>query len=83
MSLTLQIPNEISLALKVPEKQQEPLLMIELAVSLYQGGFLSFGKARELAKMSKWEFHNELGKRRIERHYDLECFEEDLRYGYR
>lgn len=42
---------------------------------------MSFGKARELARMSKWEFHEELGKRQIPRHYDLDAFEEDFRYG--
>jgi hypothetical protein len=33
-----------------------------MAISLYQQDILSFGKARQLANMSKWEFHNELGK---------------------
>jgi len=63
------------LALKIPEKEKEKTLLIELAVSLYQRGILSFGKARELAKMDKWEFHEELGKRNIARHYDLKDFE--------
>ncbi len=63
------------MALKIPEKEKEKTLLIELAVSLYQRGILSFGKARELAKMDKWEFHEELGKRNIARHYDLKDFE--------
>ena len=59
----------------------ENVLLTELAVSLYHRNMLSFGKARELARMSKWEFHDELGKRKIPRHYDLDAFEEELRYG--
>jgi predicted HTH domain antitoxin len=51
----------------------------ELAVRLYQKGLLSLGKARELAGMSKWEFHWFLGEEGIVRRYDVEELEEDLR----
>jgi len=51
----------------------------ELALRLYEKGLLSFGKARELAGMSKWEFSRLLGKEGIPRRYDLEEFEKDLR----
>jgi predicted HTH domain antitoxin len=46
---------------------------------LYQKGMLSLGKARELAEMTKWEFHHLLGKEGIVRHYDVEELEEDLK----
>jgi len=39
---------------------------------------LTFGKARELAGMQKWDFHNLLGKKRIIRKYDMEELERDL-----
>ena len=81
MDLNIKIPQNIYLALKLPEGDKENLLLIELAISLYGRGILSFGKARELAKMSKWDFHEELGKRKVERHYDIESMEEDFRYG--
>jgi len=81
MELTLRIPKEINRALKIPGKEKESFLLKELAISLYQRDILSFGKARELANMSKWEFHNELGRRKIARHYTVEEFKEDLRYG--
>jgi predicted HTH domain antitoxin len=81
MELTLRIPKEVDRALKIPAKQKENFLLRELAVSLYQQDVLSFGKARQLANMSKWEFHDELGKRKIARHYTIEDFEEDLRYA--
>ena len=79
--LTLKIPQPVYLALRLPEEERETRLLFELAASLYQRNILSFGKARELAGMSKWEFHTELGKRKIERHYTREAFEEDLNYG--
>ncbi len=81
MDLTLRIPKEIDMALKIPGKEKESFLLKELALSLYQRDILSFGKARELANMSKWEFYKELGERNITRHYTLENFKEDLLYG--
>jgi predicted HTH domain antitoxin len=81
MDLTLHIPKEVDIALKIPEKEKESLLLKELALSLYQRDILPFGKARELANMSKWEFYEELGKRNIDRHYTMENFQEDLLYG--
>ncbi len=81
MELTLHIPKEVDMALKVPGKEKKAFLLKELALSLYQQDILSFGKARELANMTKWEFHNELGRRKIARHYTVEDFQEDLLYG--
>jgi predicted HTH domain antitoxin len=42
---------------------------------------LSFGKARELAGLSKYAFGQLLGERSVERHYGPEELEEDLRYA--
>ena len=50
----------------------------ELAVRLYQKELLCFGKARELAEMNKWEFHEMLGVEGVVRSYDLEELEADL-----
>ena len=49
----------------------------ELAVYLFQQGKLSFGKAREMAGMSVWDFQFMLGSRNIPVHYDVEDYEED------
>jgi predicted HTH domain antitoxin len=81
MELNISIPENVYLALKIPDEEKDKVLLKELAITLYQRGYLSFGKARELAKMSKWEFHEEMGKRKIERHYDQENLKEDLAYG--
>ena len=52
-----------------PPEDREPIVRQELAVSLYREGCLSFGKARELAGLSKAAFHRLLGDREVQRHY--------------
>ena len=44
----------------------------------FQQDKLSFGKAREMADMTAWEFQQLLGSRGITVHYDVEDYEEDL-----
>ena len=83
MGLQLRIPDSVSQAIRLPEKQMEKDLLIELAVALYAQEALSFGKARELADMSKYEFGRLLGKRGIARHYDRQDFEDDVAYARR
>jgi predicted HTH domain antitoxin len=78
---TIRVPDDIFNALKIPEKEREQELRIELAISLYARGALSFGKARELAEIPKDDFQRELGKRKIERHYTETELEEDRRYA--
>lgn len=74
----LEIPQEVAAALRVPSEEQEARLRRELALRLYQKGLLSFGKARELTGMSKWEFHLLLGEEGVTRRYDVEELKEDL-----
>ena len=81
MSVQLRIPESIVRAIRLPEKRLEGELLRELAVALYAQEALSFGKARDLAGLSKYEFGQLLGRRRIERHYGLEELEDDLRYA--
>jgi hypothetical protein len=45
---------------------------------IYAKGLLSFGKARQLAGMTRWDFHELLGEEGILRRYDVEELEEDL-----
>ncbi len=76
--LILEISDELAEALRVPPAERLSRIRQELAVRLYQKDLLSFGKARELAQMSKWEFHWLLGQEGVERSYDLEELEADL-----
>lgn len=77
----ITIPEDVITSLKLPEKDREKFLKVELAVALYQRGILSLGKARKLAEMSKWEFIEELEKRKIERHYTERELEEDIAFA--
>ena len=77
-TLILEMPNDVADALRVPRPEQEGRLRRELAVRLYQKGLLSFGKARELAGMSKWAFHVLLGEEGVTRNYDTEDLLDDL-----
>ncbi|MHC3437919.1 UPF0175 family protein [Natrialbaceae archaeon A-gly3] len=78
---TIDVPSDVYDSLRVPEDEREDVLRRELAVSLYREDILSFGKARELARMSHREFHRLLGDRAVERHYTAEELTEDLEYG--
>lgn len=77
----LDIPRSVADALSLPEGRKKEELRRELAVTLYREEMLSFGKARELAGLSKQEFGKLLGGRSVERHYGQEELEEDLRYA--
>ncbi len=76
--LTLEISSDLAEALRLPEDERLTRLQRELAIRLYQKGLLSFGKARELAALSKWEFHELLSQKGIERSYDEKELEDDI-----
>lgn len=82
MSLLLEIPESIAASLKLPEAEIEPRLRLELAIALYVQGILSGGKASELAKVSRYSFVEELGRRDIPRHYTEADLEADLKYAH-
>lgn len=83
MSIFLEIPDTIAQAMRLPEHHQEQALLVELAVTLYAQGLLSFGKARELAQLDKYQFGQLLGQRGIARHYGSEELADDLNYAHR
>jgi len=53
---------------------------LELAVRLYEEWRLSFGKAVEMAQVSRWKFAEELAKREIPRHYTEKDLDDDLAF---
>jgi predicted HTH domain antitoxin len=81
MDIHLVIPDDIVQAIRLPEGQIKDELLKELAVALYVHGFISFGKAHELAGIGKFEFGRLLGVRGVMRHYGPEELEDDLAYG--
>lgn len=79
----ITIPDEVYDAFDLPEGDRDSTMKRELAISLYNLRVLSFGKARELAGLSKGAFHQLLGERGIERHYTQEELDEDREYARR
>jgi predicted HTH domain antitoxin len=77
----LDIPESIANSLRLPEPEIEPRLRTELAVALYAQGILSFGKASELARLSRFAFAEVIGHRNIPRHYTGEDLAQDLGYA--
>jgi predicted HTH domain antitoxin len=53
----------------------------ELAIALYAQEILSFGKASELAGLTRFVFADLLTRRNIPRHYGNEEFVQDLDYA--
>ena len=74
----VELPEDLVDAIKLPLEEVPMRLRKELAVRLYEKRLLGFGKARQLAEMSKWEFQRLLGEEGILRSYDLEELEKDL-----
>ena len=79
--LILKIPKDVVEALRLPLDGVERELEKELALALYQRGVLSSGKACALAGVTRWEFEEILGQRRIRRHYTENSLEEDIDYA--
>ena len=72
-TVSFEIPREVLHASRMTEDE----LRLELALHLFEEEKLSFGKARELAGMSVWDFQQLLGSRGIPVHYDVESYEND------
>ncbi len=81
MGVQIYIPETVVQAIRSPEENLKRTLTIELSAALYSRGLISFGKARQLAKMGKYEFGRLLGERSILRHYGQEELEDDLKYA--
>ncbi len=81
MALQISLSDSIVQALRIPEQRIEQELRQELAVALYAQDILSFGKARELAEMDKYEFGQLLSRRAVLRHYSSEELDDDINYA--
>jgi len=77
-NLYIEIPNDVLEAMKLPVGEVGVRLRTELALRLHEKGILSFGKARKLSGLSRWEFHDQLGRQGLLRRYDVRELEEDL-----
>ena len=71
--IELEVPQEILESARITPAEA----LVELAVALYAEGKLSFGKARELARMPFWRFRQLLAARELAPHYDVTDVEDD------
>jgi predicted HTH domain antitoxin len=83
MSIVVEIPDSVADGLRLPEGEAPGRLRCELAVALYQQEILAFGKASELAGMTRENFGVELARRNIPRHYSQEDASLDEAYAGR
>jgi len=80
-AFAITIPSQVQRALRIPERELEARLRLELAVHLYEEWLLPFGKAMELAQVSRWHFAEELAKRKIARHYTEQDLDDDIAFA--
>jgi len=78
MKITINLPDEVIKVLNIPKDKLSTELKIQIAIYFYEKGKLSFGKARELADLSVWEFIEKLKENQVPIKYDVEDFKEDL-----
>ncbi len=81
MQLTLEVPDDIQQAMRVPEPERQSRLLIELACALYERRILTFGKSAELSRLGQFGFGHALTERGIARHYSEADVAEDLAYA--
>ena len=74
----LKVPTDIVDAIRLPPDVIHAELQKELALALYKRGILSSGKACALAGLSRWEWIEILGKRKVSRHYNTGDLEMDV-----
>ena len=78
MRLSIEVTEDLVQAIKLPAEEVPARVKRELAIRLYAKGLLSFGKARQLAGMTRWDFHDVLGEEGVLRRYNVKELEEDL-----
>jgi predicted HTH domain antitoxin len=81
MTIQLEIPESVANSIRLPMPELESRLRSELALALYAQGILSFGKASELAGVSRYAFAELTGARNIPRHYSEHDLAQDLAYA--
>jgi len=79
--IKLNIPQDLIVGMKISEDQILSKIKEEIAVSFYRKKYLSFGKARELAELSRQNFSNLLKEFDVYRHYGKEDLEEDIEFA--
>lgn len=77
--LSIRISPELRQAVRLPPEEVSDRIKRELAIRLYKKGLLTFGQARQLAGVPRWDFRHALAEEDVPRRYDIEELEEDLK----
>ena len=83
MSIVVEIPDSVAGGLRLPDNEVPSRLRCELAAVLYRQELLAFGKAAELAGLTRENFAAELARRNIHRHYSQDDASLDEAYAGR
>ena len=78
MKLTLDIPDEAFLSFGMTGEDLRREAKKEIALAFYARGFVSLGKAVEIAETSRMQFERWLADRKIERPFSEEELEKEL-----
>ena len=81
MPIHIEIPEAVAGSIRLPPPEVEKRLLAELSAALYAQEILSFGKAAELANLSRYAFADFVAERNIPRHYSEEDLAQDLQSG--
>ncbi|NJL38130.1 MAG: UPF0175 family protein [Leptolyngbyaceae cyanobacterium RM2_2_4] len=73
--MNIVIPDDVIRTAKISEAE----LKLEIAILLFQQKKIGTGKARQLAGLNLIEFRQELARRNICVHYDVEDLQADLK----
>lgn len=73
--MSITIPDEVMKRAGL----SEAAFRIELAIMLFEKFLLTFGQASEMAGLSQYDFQQEVGKRGLFIHYDVEDLKDDLK----
>jgi predicted HTH domain antitoxin len=63
MSIVVEIPDSVAEGLRIPSGEAPSRIRCELAAALYQQEILAYGKAAELAGLTRENFAVELARR--------------------
>jgi predicted HTH domain antitoxin len=77
-TIPIELPRDVIHIFKVREKELPKVVRELIAVTLYEEGRISLGKAAELAGVSRWEMSDILAAKRIPIQYYPEDLDEDI-----
>ena len=81
MPLTIELPDNVLSALPIPPEEREGRLRMEMACLIYRNGWISLGKAAELARVNSFLMGHELASREIPMRYNDEMLQDDFAYA--